>query len=488
MSQPNEDPDEGEYEDDEEEEEELVSRITRDEKPEPVVARATPARRGARRKRIDAGVARPKSHESIWNNLEADLRWGEILEALRNGGKTGFAGGQDAYEVQITLRDLASPEASKVVTFEGASVMGDPNMSPAEMFSKKVEDIHMNRGAQGPGKYRVDFCWKHNSHPIARGVMNVDAPARIIAMRNMQMREKEGSEAFPPMMPQQPGMQPGMGRPMGPVYQPNPYPPYPPYPYAYPPGYGQPLSQESSEVAQLRADLARARETEARMQGTLDEILRAQKEGRAPNLPAQPVTTQTAIGVGAPPAMDVESVVERVLTRILPVLGIGKPAAQPQATAEDQLMKVMKEGMNTIVTKTMQQVMGGMQKSITGLGDPIDDEPEPAPAEIVPPVDPKDSLPFVPVQLEAKWPDGSPVGYAADKETGKIDWTGVAFGNPYMAVKLMEVAGKVGDAFADVVKKAGVAGPHIVHKVPENAQNGQPSAPRQNGGFGSGWE
>ena len=477
---PIEDPDDGEYEEEEEEEEESSASVAAKVAP-------LPQRRNARRKRADAGVARPRSHETIWSNIEADLRWGEILEALRSGGKTGFAGGQDAYEVQITLRDLASPEASKVITFEGASVMGDGNMSPVEMFSKKVEDIHMNRGAQGPGKYRADFTWKHNSHPIARGTINVDAPARIMAMRNMQMREKEGSEAFPtafpPMVPAQPGAQQGMGRPQSQAWSP-PY-PYPPYPWPQQ-GYGQPM--ESSEVAQLRADLARARETEARMQGTLDEILRAQKEGRAPNLPAQPVIAHTAVGVGSPPAMDVESVVERVLTKILPVLGIGKPSAQPQATAESQLMKTLNEGMIGVVTKTMQQVMGGMQKSITGMGEPLEEDLEPAATQIAAPVDPKDSLPFVPVQLDAKWPDGSPVGYAADKETGKIDWTGVAFGNPYMAVKLMEVAGKVGDAFADVVKKAGVAGPHIVHKVPENAQNGQPSVPKPSGGFGSGWE
>ena len=470
---PIEDPNDDESDDSEDEEEEEEETAVA-----AAVARPAPSpRRNARKRRSDVGVARPKSHESIWVNAEADLRWAEILQVLRKGGRVGFAGGQDAYEVQITLRDLAAPEAVKVTSFEGASVMGDANMSPAEALSKKIEEIHMSRGMQGTGKYRVDFTWKHNSQPISRAVINIDAPARIIAMRNMQMRENmgEAASAQPPASPQ------GMGRPQQPYPQ-YPYPPPPQYPFpAY--GYGQP---ESSETMQLRADLARARETEARTQGMLDEIIRAQKEGRAPNLPPQQAAAATTVGVGAPPAMDVETVVERVLMKVLPVLGIGKPVAQPQATAEDQLMKVMKEGMNTIVTKTMQQVMGGMQKSITGMGEPIDDDEPPPATEIVAPTDPKDSLSFVPIELEQKWPDGSKVGYAVDKETGNIDWKGTAFANPFIAMKAVEVVQKVGEAFADGVKKIGVAGPHIVHNVPQNAQPGVPKP--SSSGFGGGWE
>jgi hypothetical protein len=66
---------------------------------------------------------------------------------------------------------------------------------------------------------------------------------------------------------------------------------------------------------------------------------------------------------------------------------------------------------------------------------------------------PQDGLPFEAIEIPGATLGGKPVHYARNKETGDIDWTGIAMSNPQLAEKAFEVLGKV---MTTVAKAAGV--------------------------------
>jgi hypothetical protein len=454
-----------------------------DDGPESAPAPVAAPQQRRKKRAVGAGQVRPSV--SQWKNREADLMWGEMLDKMKSEGRTPF-------EMYIAVVDTTGANrGTRLCSFDASSVDGaSGNPPPGEALICKVEDFHMQSGAQGNGNYEIQFIWKNNSHPWGKGNIVIKPPAVIRNMRALQ-DQMNGEPAAQPGPPQ------GMGRP--PMQQPaHGQPPqwqgsyYPPQYYQPPQGYQQgypppPQSQQDVEMAEMRAQLTRERETNARNQGMLEELIRAQREGRAPNVPPP------AVGAGAPPpppaaaVVDTATIVKQVLESVLPVLGIGRPAAVPQATAEDRLMKVMNEGMSAIISQTMNQVMTGMKRSITGLGGPLETHE----AEIVPEEKPEDALPFIPSNLEQTWADGRKVGIAINKESGKIDWMGTAVANPFLAEKVADLGQKLGEAFADGVKKINAGGPHIVHHTPSGAKPADPLPPppqNHGSGFGGGWE
>lgn len=450
-----------------------------DREDEPVVPQE-PRRRA---KRSDAGVAKPmmqgKSHQTQWMNKEADLMWGEILQKMENDGRT-------PHDMKISVSVEEGGNFSKLGEFEGSSVVGTDSFSPSEAITRRVEDsFHIPSRYPGPRKYTIRFLWKNNSQVYGIGFLSVASPQQILALR--QQAIAENTDYSP--MPQQPNGQPmGVGRPQGQYPQPQ-YPQWQgPY-YPPPPQYGYP-QQPDARVAQLEAELARQREENARNTGMLEELIRAQREGRAPNAPP-PVAAAPAVGIAGPPQpqqVNIESAIEKAVVAAVSLLG-GRGLAGPQqrSVLEDNMTKASNAMLEGMMTTAMKMVSMSMQKSLTGLGAPAEEEEE-EPAPIIPPPDPKDGLPFQTIQLEQKWPDGTNICYAKPKEgDSPVNWMGVGFTNPYLVTKFGEGFSRVAESVAEAVKNIGIAGPHIVRQIPEAAVPAGPPAGSGGGGFGSGW-
>ena len=420
-----------------------------------------------RAKRSDAGVAKPhmsgKPHISKWQNKEADLQWGEILQDLQDRGQT-------AHEMKIYISVEENGQVQKMLELEGASVMGEDG-SPSDALTNKIIDcVHLPSGYPGPRKYVVRFLWKSNSNVYGIGFCNLPSAQQIMRMRAQKIAENTDFSPMPT----------GMGRPQPqypPQYgQPQQSPPdwrmYPPTPYGY--GYPMPPPQESPELIELRSQLAREREDSARQKGMLEEILRAQKEGRAPNL------QQTSAGLGAvpPPPVDVSAAIQKGIIDGLALISGGKGlGAQQRSGLEESMTKTTNTLIEGMMNAAMKMVSSSMQKTITGLGSPQEEEDEVIPAEVVPPPDPKAGLPFETIELDQKWPDGSKVGYARSKETGNIHPLGAIMSNPYVMAKGGEAVAKLAETLTDAIKHVGMAGPHVVHRIPDAAQAAGIAAP-----------
>lgn len=458
--------------DDEEEDEE-------EEEDEPVTASPSPpARNHARQRarRSDAGISRP-AKQSNWLNKEADLMWGEILQRLKETGHTPHE-----MKISVSINNPADGGLSQKLTeFEASSVDGSGDLSPSEALSRRVEDsVHLASGYPGQRQYQIRFLWKASSQIYGQGILNLPSAQQILAIRAQQAAETTDYSPMPE----------GLGRPprqqqwQGPHY-PSPYQqPWPPHAYGGPPPAG------SVEMEQLRAELQREREQNARNQGMLEEIIRAQREGRAPNVPPPAPVAAATTGLGAvpPQAIDVATAIEAGIVKAVALLGgarMGRPQTQTSAL-EASLLKTTNEMVSGILHTALKQVSKGMERSVMGLGAPEEEE---EPEAIVPPADPKEGLPFEAIELQQAWPDGSKVVFARSKATedaigmlGNMHPIGTLMGNPYVMAQSGAAIAGLASALTEAVKNVGKVGPHIVSKIPDAAQ---PAGLR--GGTSGGW-
>ena len=446
--------------------------------------------------------------ESKWTSREAELMWPEIIDWLA-------ANGHSPYEVEIQVVRLSPTNGEGTMTLgriDGNAVMGDQQVAPGDRLMQVIIDQFHMPTMRGPARYEVRFLWKVGAQRIGIGILNVPSPAEIIALRNA---------AYAASTEQQPPQQ-GMGAPQRhpqqqpPQYAPPQYPPQQPWPTPpwmqhSPYGYGQPpyMSQPppgvhpepgvSPDVATLSAALARS-------QGMLDEVMRAWREGRQP--PAAP-------GVAAAPPSE-EAIAEKVTARVLMALqkagafssgGLsGAPAAvaAPAAATPAATRNMMDDMFNGVMQTALGVFKSGLEKSVKtafGMGAPPVEE---AAAEIAEPEPAKDEFkaPFNVAAVEdVRWPDGSPVRYAADRESGDISPMGLAFGNPYIIEKGMRVAEGLTGALTDALKGLArpppgvgkpssapqVAPPQVVREIPSEAVDASTSAPEgdNNSGFPS---
>ena len=195
------------------------------------------------------------------------------------------------------------------------------------------------------------------------------------------------------------------------------------------------------------------------------------------NAPAQPPPA-VPVGVGAPPPAP-------------PPAAVTAPAA-PGGTSFERMVSKMTE---TFMASALKKVEATFQAAISGTSETA--QPSDAVAEVVDPDEDKPGDPFRASPVgDQTWPDGSKV-YAPRTETGDVDWSvkSIIATNPFLAMKAMDIAGKtvsnVGDALADVMRKAAAAGQaHVVSSIPSGAQQagvgvGAPSeapAPPSSGG------
>jgi len=395
-----------------------------------------------------------------WDNREAELMWPEILDAIE-------AKGHSAYEISIQVVRLSPAGADGAVpmgSIDGNSATGDKQVGPGERLMQLITDQFHMPTQRGPARYEVRFVWKQGSGRIGTGILNLPSPAEIIALRNAAYSAANEQQAQQTQLGQL-GAPPRQPPPQQYPQQPPPQYPPQPYGYGYAPYYQQPppyvppapgVHHEpgiSPELSAMRMELAATR-------GALNEALAAAREGRQPRLD----------GVAAPPVSEA-ALVEKVTAGVLMALhksgvlqpqGVAQPAAQSAvaATTDSGIRGKVDQMISGIMDTALSAFGANLRKSVSqvmGVGG----VPEEATAEIAEPEPTKDEFktPFdvAPVS-DVKWPDGSPVRYAADRTSGDISPMGLAFGNPYIVEKGMSIATGLTEALTDVLKGAAQKG------------------------------
>lgn len=467
-------PDEGEFDlsqlsgpgDDEEENEEEEEDDDEPEAP-PAAARASepeatmPRRRGRKPRDpkpegMGATVRKPKTY---WHDRNIEVLWPEVLEYLRTQHRP-------PHDVDIRVKRTEPVEALIGQPFNGGTVMGGEGRAASTAIVDKITDeYHMISGALGPTTYKVEIFWRINSQVLTWGTLRLPSPDAIIGMRRAQQNAQQNAQ--PPTM----GAPWQHYAPPPPQYafsQPSAY-PSPPYAgYGAPPPPPPPAYDPSS--AEMRAELGYLR-------GTLDEVLRAAREGRQPNI--QPPPTP-----GAPPS--VEDIARRVAEILRPGLGAPPVMATPNVVPPTPATSVFESSVQSIMQSMMQGVLkkvaGNVDSAIRGDGS-ASHQPNEAVAEVVDD-DPKEDLPFQVIPVGSKWPDGREVFFPKKKTDGSIDYMGVLAANPFLMEKLADSAsgliGSVGDLVKNLGRAAIPGAAEVVNNIPRGAVQagmGQPQAP-----------
>jgi hypothetical protein len=439
------DPDDDEDEDAIEEEEEVEPVAAVPLPPEP----ESPKRRGRPRKTQDpkpvgvgATIAGPKN---FWKSRDIETLWPDVLEQIRHLHKT-------PWDVDVRVKQTQPIEMIIGQPFNGGTVMGgDGRASSTQIVDKITDDYHMVSGAVGPTTYKIEIIWRVSGKVFTWGTLRLASPDAIIGLRRHQKMQPVGPQWGPQSFPP-------------PQYQPPPYPYQPPYAGygAPPPSFSAPPAQ-SDDVRELHY-----------LRGTLDEVMRAMREGRAPNIQPPPAV--------APPSIEeiVRRVVE-VLRPTLPVAGLGAPPVVAAAAIPPSPMAVTLEStVNSLLTGALEGVMKKVATSIDQAirGGGTSPQATEAVVEVMPPDDPKDSLPFEGISTGSKWADGRDVVFPRDRETGSINYMGIPFANPFLVEKLSDAASTLVGNVGDLVKNLGRATiPTGTAEVLPRAGVGQPQPP-----------
>lgn len=450
--------DEGEYDlsqrsdptDDEEEEIEAAP------EPEPEPDPTPPKRQGGRprkkqeQKPVGVGVAAREPPLSYWKQRNIEVLWPEILEYLRQQHRS-------PYDVDIRVKRTEPIEMLIGQPFSGGTVMGGEGRAASTAIVDKITDeYHMVSGAVGPATYKIEIFWRINAKVLTWGTLRLNSPDAIIGMRRQQQQNQQQPPAwqgphYPPPLPPYAGY----GAPQAPSYSP---------PYA---GYGvpPPHAPPSEDAAAMRAEIGYLR-------GTLDEVMRAFREGRQPNIQPMP---PAGVGTPAGGASDIEAVARRVVEILRPGLGANPVVATP-TVAPTPAVSTFEASVQTIMQGMMQGVLKkvGQSVDLAIRGDGASSQPAEAVAEVIPPEDPKDHLPFESIPVGSKWPDGRDVMFPRDRETGSINMMGVAFANPFLAEKMADAASSFIGNVGDLVKNMGRAAipggaTEVVQNIPRGA-------------------
>lgn len=436
---------------------------------------------------VAPGAPRSFQREAI----EADAVWNELVAWLPSAGLT-------PRDIAIQVRRIAPPAPSGEPlpigrAFGGEMVSGNNTEPPGSALVQFVmRYMHMPL-TQTPASYDLMFMRKTNGAKLATGRLALPSAQDCQAM--LQAGEQAGlgnPGAAPPQMYQAPPMYPQQAQmPQQGMGFPSQYPGYPPMPQQpwgpAPQGFAGPDAAVMSELASLR--------------GALGEALAAAREGRQPNIPG--MTPPPPVGAAGMTDLDVDRIAARVATMMGAARAVGAPppvapiaAVAAVPVMPDNSVEGMMRGAVAGMTKRIfEAAIGSVEKSVTrgigiggvpGAGED-DDEEQPAPAAIIPPENPQDMVPWKVGDVGANWSNGSPVKIAMNKETGKLDPMGLAFANPAVAEKLIDVANGLGMALQDAIKNfgkppVGAGAPpqpqaHMVHQIPSGAVNANPPAP-----------
>lgn len=414
---------------------------------------------------------------------------------------------RDPSEVRIQVWIMRGVGVQKPRKLEpkiyGDTVLGD---EPGQALMDRVIDefhIRTRNTTQMPTSYQLRFVLSDGSWIGQSEVFDLD-PYEVL---ERSRRGRGGPAGFEP-----PYGGPGYGPPQGfgaappgqgyrgygspPPYASPPYgaPAYYPEPARYPRSVGgqqghgpgqqpppPPMPGEPVEVSRMRDENIFLR---GQLQKLSDEMA-AIRDGRSFD-PPPPLPT---------PALSATDIATAIVTA-LQATGIGQPhpqaqppvgagAAQPQAAAQpaaaatpaaaNPVQQMIENAFGSFMQLTLRRAMGSMQQSLESTGTAPSAT---AAATVEPPPNDDEDLPFKTSPIpEAKWPDGRPVIYPRNKETGKLDLTGAIMANPYIAEKGMELASSVVEVGKDVLRRMASNGePHIVGQIPASAADGTPQA------------
>lgn len=437
--------------------------IDEEEESEPIPPKPTPPKAKAKAGPIvhPKGFGRPRGRigaipETPFINSEAELLWPEILAELP---KTGMS----AYDLQVRVVRLEPGTRQQLgQSFEASSIVGDATTSPADAILRVVTDFYHMATARSPVLYDIQFIWKTSGKLYAHGRLRCPSPAEIVALRNSDLQRQAASDQGLGQVGQ------GFGMPR-PLQQQAPFPMQPPlYPQPFPYGYmpqqvpDPGYQRESPEIMQLREEIRLLRERAA-----LGQSQPAPAVPTAPAVPAAPPTT--------------EELVERVATRVLGALGVGvqRPGAPgglaglgglagfgapplpppPQAVAGDAQAAVssFKSLVSTVrELRTLGKTLDGVFAD--DFQPPVTPDAMVLSAPSAPVDDPLD-FSVANVGADIKWRDGRPVKIARSKDSGQIDWMGVALANPIVSETLMDKFGGIGAALMGKLNPGAASAP-----------------------------
>lgn len=398
----------------------------------PAKQRATP------RPAASAQQPQPRGSGSRFSSRDADILWPEILAWLPSQGET-------EYNVRIAIvRMDPPPEATLPGYISGVTVRGSDQQSAAEALVDHVSNYYHLPLPQGRGtcRYQLRFVWATNSRQIAVGELCLPPAAEIMAMRQAQAQAamaaaNAGGAGGAGGVPSSANTMPaatGVGKPQPQVAVPPPSftPQLPP---AYPFGFGYPQTQQPP--ADINAHLLQM----------IGDMWRAGLG--APQAPVAPPT----------PPVDADAIASKVTQTVLTTLQqmglLGQPQQTVAAVQPTMPKSKLEAAFDKIFTAAIDQVTDSVQKNVkaavTGVGKPPEETEEEEEEEAPPPTLPWNVTPVG----EAKWSDGRPVLFAADRKTGELDIKGALFANPALAEAAMGSAQRLVGAITEVVKGIG---------------------------------
>lgn len=398
---------------------------------------------------------------------EAELVWPLLLEWLAAGNDTGIPMGPEV--IRIHLRRLSSgyqpgPPVPLSPPIEGEVVAGNPEMLPGDMLREYIIECYHLPIAKYGARYKVDFIWRTGPR-IGKMIRSADFygpdPSEILSLRRAQemRKQQQPQNGFGGYMPQMGrfgalGTAPGM--PQQPPWQ---------QPYGYPqqPAYGYPQPQPYASDPQMQFELERAREREARLQGQLDSVMQALRDGRDPsaaviaanmnaaasggsgNTVTEVIAALVQLGVITPPGRAGFGAAAPAAPAPAPVAAPPSPPqpTQPAGPPADPLASVEA----AISTFGRLKKMARMVESLTvdtveATAEPVDD-----------PAAKEDGLDWVAQSTGGKWPDGTDMRFARKKDGTGVNWTGVLFENGFVGQKVMEVGEAVLKPIGEAAQK-----------------------------------
>jgi hypothetical protein len=384
--------------------------------------------------------------------------WPAILKELPGWGR-------DPSEVRIQVWIIRGVGVHKPRKLEpkiyGDTVLGD---EPGQMLMDRIiDEYHVRtRGtSQMPTSYQLRFVLSDGGWIGQSGIFDLDPFEQL-------ERARAARGGFTPQ---------GYG-----------YPPPPPPPaaaygrQAYYPPQPPPDPRRTAPVASESVEIARLRDENIFLRGQLDRLseqIASIREGRSFDPPPPAAATSSPspmsasdIAAAVIASLQAAGLVPPAKTSAPTATGAGAPAPAAPTAASSQIEQMANKMFGTFMEHVMKRMVGTMQQSFE---QPTVDV---ATVAVDPPKqDDDEDLPFKAKEIPgAKWPDGRPVIYPRNKETGKLDLTGAIMANPYIAEKGMELASSVVDVGKDVLRRIAADGqPHIVSRIPTGALDGTPT-------------
>jgi hypothetical protein len=428
--------------------------------PEPVTLETEP-----KKKRNGVGAGSPRAISALdapYSSSRAEILWPELLQRWRDAGRS-----EQDIMIRVTRLD-PPPQTMLGRGFPASAVLGNENVPPGDALSEYVTTYYHLPMSRTHAKYDLVFYDKaRDSKIIKHAELWLDGPDQILALRRAEDSQRNAN--------------------VGAGYAPHAAPPYvnaPPSFQAQPPPSTQYTPQpQSQDQAMMMQELAYTR-------GALQEALSAAREGRQPNIPPPPVPT----GYGAPPPpaplpqqqIDVGALVREIVVAIVPMLhnaGAAAPQPPPQAQPADEMTALSLKMTRGIMETAIKQVGSAFERAMkqasgpqVGFGNPqtppqVQAQSNEGTAEVIDPPDPKDSLPFEPIDVGQKWPDGSPIIYPKNRVgIGTPNLAGALFTNPFIVNKFGEAAMSAATSLGETIKSSMTAGPHVVRSTPRQAR------------------